>query len=72
MTHVFKGAGDSYGFTDDPAGENLPTDLGPWTHKRDVNLKRGEKRIGVDSDEVLDDIDDHGYHVTSAGVVVGG
>ena len=64
--NIFRGAGRIFGLTQDPAGTNLPTQPGPWTHFKTIDLHRGHSTPGVNADECLDDIEAHGFHITEA------
>ncbi len=63
-THVFEGKGNSYGFTQDSSGKNLPPEGAPWRAFKEIDLKPGEDRIGVKSDDVINGINKDGYYVT--------
>ncbi len=66
--HVFRGQGRVFAFTEDPSGTNLPAQYGPWTEFKTLDLVRGQSQPGVNVDECLDDIEQHGIHVTDAHV----
>ena len=66
--HIFRGIGRIFGFTEDETGENLPSQYGPWTAFKTLEMTRGEAQPGVNVDECLDDIDDYGFHLTDAHV----
>lgn len=68
IVHVFEGKSNSYGFTTDVTGSNLPAALGQWKAFRTLDLERGQKRIAVDVDEAIADIESKGYHVAQAKV----
>jgi hypothetical protein len=68
QVHIFKGPGRVFGFTADAAGENLPPKYAPWTQFKAIELRKGERTPGVDSDECLHDIETHGVHITDAHV----
>lgn len=56
--YVFKGAGNDYGFTANPNGNNLPADKGPWHQVRDTEMNRGDgPRFGASTDDVLDAVE---------------
>ena len=62
--YVFKGKVGIYGFTEDKSGANLPAEHGPWSAFKEIDLKPGEQpRIAVISDEALDNIAKHGFHL---------
>ncbi len=67
--HIFRGPGRVFGLTEDATGGNLPTQFAPWSAFKSVELSReGEPTPGVDSNECLDDIERHGFHITDAHV----
>ncbi len=66
--HIFRGPGRVFGFTTDAAGANLPQNYAPWSAFKTIELRRGERTPGVDSDECLDDIEVYGVHITDAHV----
>jgi len=66
IVHAFRGRDRVFGFTRDEAGANLPPQYGPWTAFKTIELYRDEPHQGVDAAECLDDIDAHGFHLTSA------
>jgi hypothetical protein len=69
LVHIFRGPGRVFGFTEDAAGANLPSQFSPWTHFKSIDLSRdGEPRPGVDTNECLEDIATHGFHITEAHV----
>jgi hypothetical protein len=68
QAHVFKGKGDSYGFTNDESGGNLPATLGPWTFRETLGLSRGQSRVALDVDAAMDGIEQKGYHVAPAAI----
>jgi hypothetical protein len=68
QVHIFRGPGRIFGFTENGAGENLPSQYGPWTPFRTLELTRGVAQPGVNADACLDDIDKHGFHLTDAHV----
>lgn len=69
LVHVFRGAGRVFGFTQDAAGSNLPSQYGPWNTFKTIDLNRGgEPTRGVNAIECLDDIEKHGLHITDAHV----
>jgi len=69
QVHAFRGTGRVFGFTEDAAGANLPSQFGPWGPFKVINLDRdGEPTPGVDARACLDDIDQHGFHLTEAHV----
>jgi hypothetical protein len=67
LVHIFKGAGRVFGFTENATGLNLPTQYGPWRALEIMELDQdGQPTVGVDSQACLDDIDNHGFHLTDA------
>jgi hypothetical protein len=69
LVHIFRGAGLVFGFTEDSNGTNLPSQYGPWTAFKSLDLKRdAEPTPGVNTSECLDDIEKYGLHVTDAHV----
>jgi hypothetical protein len=66
--HAFRGTGRVFGFTMDATGSNLPTQYAPWSPFKTLDLTRGSELHGVRVDECLDDIDQHGIHLTEAHV----
>jgi hypothetical protein len=69
LIHMFRGPGRVFGFTDDAAGGNLPPQFSPWTKFKSIELIRGvEPTPGVDTNDCLEDIEKHGFHITDAHV----
>lgn len=68
QVHIFRGEGRVFGFTRDSDGSNLPASYGPWSTFKSVELARGQTQPGVNVGECLDDIEQHGLHVTDAHV----
>ena len=68
LVHVFRGPGRVFACTCDATGANLPPKFAPWTPFKSVDLNRGSPTPGLDTDECLDDIERHGFHVTDAHV----
>jgi hypothetical protein len=69
LIHIFRGPGRVFGFTEDVMGANLPSQFAPWNTFKSIELSRdGEPKAGVNSDECLDDIEKHGFHITDAHV----
>ena len=65
--YIFRGANNVYGFTADAVGTILPSQYGPWKKYKDVEMSPDETgRIGVDSKTALRDIEQQGFHLTSA------
>ena len=66
LVHVFQASKSSlHGLACDSSGACLPQDpnLGEWRHVRDVELKPGEQRLAIDSDDAISDISERGYHL---------
>lgn len=55
-----------FGFTLDEQATKLPQKYGPWTPFKTIELHHDEPFPGVDVDACLDDLDRHGFHLTSA------
>jgi hypothetical protein len=70
QVHIFRASGRVFGFTQDESGSNLPTDLGDRSYFKVISIARGESQPGVNVEECLDDIEQHGFHVTDAHVRV--
>ena len=68
QVHIFRGQGRVFGFTASEAGENLPSQYGPWVPFKTLAMTKGEAQRGVNVDECLDDIDAYGLHLTDAHV----
>jgi hypothetical protein len=67
--HIFRGPGRVFGFTEEPAGANLPSQFAPWNPFKTISLSRdGAPTPGVNAAECLDDIEKHGFHITDAHV----
>ena len=67
LVHIFRGAGRVFGVTKDANGTNLPSQYGPWTPFKTLNLSRdGEPTPGLNTNECLDDIQKYGLYVTDA------
>jgi len=67
--HLFRGQGRVFGCTRDAAGSNLPSQYGPWTLFKTLDMNRGEEpRPGIRTDECLDDVEKYGFHLTDAHV----
>lgn len=67
LVHIFRGAGRVFGATVDANGTNLPSQHGPWTPFKTLDLKRDEERTpGLNTRECLDDIEKYGLYVTDA------
>ena len=69
QVHAFRGTGRVFGFTEHATGANLPSQFGPWSAFKTLDLHReGEPTPGVDTKACLDDIEKYGFHVTDAHV----
>jgi hypothetical protein len=69
LVHVFRGPGRVFGCTCDATGANLPLKFAPWVPFKSLDLTRdGPPTPGLNSDDCLDDIERHGFHVTDAHV----
>jgi hypothetical protein len=67
LVHVFRGTGRVFAVTEDANGANLPSQYGPWTPFKTLDLNRGEEATpGLNTRECLDDIQKYGLHVTDA------
>jgi hypothetical protein len=66
QVHIFRGPDRVFGFTTDATGNNLPQKYAPWSTFKTIELRRGEKTPGVNSDECLGDIETYGVHITDA------
>jgi hypothetical protein len=66
---LFRGTGRVFGCTKDETGSNLPSQYGPWSPFKTLDMNRGgEPRPGIRTDECLDDIEKYGIHLTEAHV----
>lgn len=68
LVYIFRGPGRVFGFTTDESGMNLPMKFAPWASFKSVILSRNIKTPGVDANACLDDIGNHGFHITDAHV----
>ena len=68
LVHIFRGPGRVFGVTEDPAGANLPEQFAPWTCLKSAELVRERAMPGIDSRECINDIAEHGFHITDAHV----
>jgi hypothetical protein len=68
QVHIFRGTGRVFGFTEDAAGSNLPSQYGPWNSFKTISLSREEPTPGVNAADCLNDIEKHGFHITDAHV----
>src|ERR1700737_5583180 len=71
LVHIFRGPGRVFGFTEDAAGANLPSQFSPWTAFKSIDLSRdGEPKPGGNTNELLEDIEKNGFHITDAHVPI--
>lgn len=68
IVHLFRGPGRVFGCTEDATGGNLPAKFAPWNAFKSIELRRGEPTPGLSTDECLDDLQAHGFHITDAHV----
>ncbi len=68
LVHIFRGPGRVFGMTTNEEGTNLPTRFAPWSSFKSVMLSRDIATPGVDANACLDDIEQHGFHITDAHV----
>ncbi|HEX3569543.1 MAG TPA: hypothetical protein VHU44_01840 [Acidobacteriaceae bacterium] len=68
LLHIFRGPGRVFAFTQDAAGANLPSHFAPWTSFKSIELTRDQPTPGVNTNECLDDIEQHSFHITDAHV----
>ena len=62
---VFKGSNDIYALTQEPHGENLPNDGGPWTYQGPSELQVTDGSFyGLDASKALWEMATHGYVLT--------
>lgn len=66
IVHLYRGPGRIFGVTADATGTNLPAKFAPWAAFKSIELRRGEATPGLNTDECLDDIEQHGFHITDA------
>jgi hypothetical protein len=66
LVHIFRGTGRVFGVTEDANGANLPSQYGPWTPFKTLEMNRHEPIPGVNTSECLDDIQKYGLHVTDS------
>jgi NTE family protein len=64
--HVLRGQDRVFGFTLDGQGTNLPLQYGPWSPFKTIELHHDKPYQGVDVSVCLDDISEHGFHLTAA------
>jgi hypothetical protein len=71
--HLFRGTGRIFGCTEDSSGANLPSQYGPWSPFKVLDMNRdGDPIPGVNTEDCLDDIERYGLHVTDAHVRITG
>jgi len=68
LVHTFRGQRRVFGFTPEEAETNLPLRYGPRTMFKSIEIQRGESYVGVDVNAGLNDIAEHGFHLTDAHV----
>lgn len=67
VVNIFRGPGRVFGFTTLANGDNLPSQLAPWTAFKKIELKTdGQPVAGVNAAECMDDIEKYGFHLTDA------
>jgi hypothetical protein len=66
--HIFRGTGRIFAFTEGSRLDSLPERYAPWTSFKSIEMVRGQAQASVNVDECLDDIAQHGIHVTDAHV----
>lgn len=65
---IFRSTGRIFGFTTDPSGGNLPSKYVPWTIFNSIEMQKDVPTPGVDVNECLRDLEEHGVHITDAHV----
>ena len=68
QVHIFRGTGHVFAFVLSDSPDNLPEQYGPWAPFRTIEVVRGEAQQSFNADECLDDLAQHGIHVTDAHV----
>ena len=68
LVHVFSDGKSQYAFTADPTGSSLPDRGRPWQHRKDIELRETDKRIGIDSKQAVQAIESQGYFIVPAGI----
>lgn len=69
QVHIFRGIGRVFGCTEEAMGANLPTQYGPWSVFKTLDLDReGPPAPGLNTKECLDDIEKYGFYITDAHV----
>jgi hypothetical protein len=67
LVHIFRGIGRVFAATQDANGTNLPSQYGPWTPFKTLDLNRdAEPTPGLNTGECLDDIEKYGLYLTDA------
>jgi hypothetical protein len=70
--HVFRCSNDPAlcAYTPDPTGANLPGHVpeGMWTYFTTLWVTSSQNRVGVDSDALVRDVEERGYHLARSGV----
>jgi hypothetical protein len=64
--HIFKAAGNLFGFTREATGDNLPADRGPWTPFKSIEIVEDHPapRIGVNEADIIGGIENQGFYLT--------
>lgn len=68
QARIFRGEGRVFAFTLDSGGNNLPAEHGPWSAFKSLELMCSRTQPGVNIEECLDGIEQHGLHVTDPDV----
>ena len=63
---VFRSA-EVYGLTASADGANLPEMPAPWQRQAETLLVVGTTPFGIDAAQAVNDIESHGYHLTTVG-----
>ncbi len=66
LVEIFRGAGRIFAVIETGRVDELPERYGPWTHFKTIELARGQTQPGLNVEECLDDLEQHGIHVTDA------
>lgn len=68
QVQIYRGSGRVFAAVALEREVPLPQRYAPWTAFKIVELARGQAQPGLNVDECLDDIAQHGIHVTDAHV----
>ncbi len=69
LVHIFRGPGRVFGFTEDETGANLPAKFAPWAAFKSLEVEMGSQpNPSFNTEECLQDIEAHGFHITDAHV----